>query len=204
MVQVRSRLFASVYERVHAKARVTPSTRRDRTQTRQARCSAQLPWWRSPRRSSGRRNGFDQCSNSPVPGVNRTRTRKCLAARQGWEWISMDAFQAPPSRLGDSQSQFKASSARGRGGPIPFPHGATGSLRPMTRSASQDGVGALVDRGRRNGRGLSAGKPVHLMPARARTGLVIAPDSARSLSLQVPSRLVPQAYLARSSFRCPR
>ncbi|KAG8788043.1 hypothetical protein FRC12_014977 [Ceratobasidium sp. 428] len=55
--------------------------------------------------------------------------------------FSMGSFQAPPSRLGDSQSRFDASSGGARGVGVPFPPGAAGRLTPMTRSASQGGVG---------------------------------------------------------------
>ncbi|QRW12604.1 eukaryotic translation initiation factor 4G [Ceratobasidium sp. AG-Ba] len=55
--------------------------------------------------------------------------------------FAMGSFQAPP-QLRDSQARFEASSTgRGPGG-VPFPPGAAGRLTPMTRSASQGGVGS--------------------------------------------------------------
>ncbi|KAF8608124.1 ARM repeat-containing protein [Ceratobasidium sp. AG-I] len=91
-------------------------------------------------RASGRRIN----SMSGTPGLARQNSiglglGNTSLAKGGF---SMGSFQAPPSRLGDSQSRFEASTpgARGPGG-IPFPPGAGGRLTPMTRSASQGGVG---------------------------------------------------------------
>ncbi|KAG9085545.1 hypothetical protein FS749_004337 [Ceratobasidium sp. UAMH 11750] len=60
--------------------------------------------------------------------------------------FSMGSFQVPPSRLGDSQSRFEASTPGGRGPGIPFPPGTTNRLTPMTRSTSQGGVGGAGPR----------------------------------------------------------
>ncbi|KAG9120183.1 hypothetical protein FRC07_004418, partial [Ceratobasidium sp. 392] len=94
-------------------------------------------------RQSGRR--MNSMGMSGTPGLQRQNSIGLglggvqSLAKGGF---SMGSFQAPPSRLGDSQSRFEASTPGGRtGAGIPFPPGAANRLTSMTRSASQGGVG---------------------------------------------------------------
>jgi translation initiation factor 4G len=122
-------------------------------------------------RQGGRRVGAMGMSSAPTfqrQASNGLGLGNVSQLAQGG--FSMGAFQAPPSRLGDSQSRFKASSARGRGGLIPFPPGATGRLTPMTRSANQDGVGGH-------------GGPRETKRTRAQRGKTRAPRASSSANM---------------------
>ncbi|KAG9100203.1 hypothetical protein FRC06_004447 [Ceratobasidium sp. 370] len=87
-------------------------------------------------RQSGRR--INSIGMSGAPGMQRQgSTGNVSLPKTG----SMGVFQAPFSRLGDSQTRFEASTTSGRGAAgIPFPPGTTGRLT-ITRSTSQGGVG---------------------------------------------------------------
>ncbi|KAG9120062.1 hypothetical protein FRC07_004602 [Ceratobasidium sp. 392] len=94
-------------------------------------------------RQSGRR--MNSMGMSSTPGLQRQNSIGLglggvqLLAKGGF---SMGSFQAPPSRLGDSQSRFETSTPGGRtGAGIPFPPGTTGRLAPITRGVSQGNVG---------------------------------------------------------------